>query len=286
MISKSKLQAYVMLMRLHRPIPILLILWPTLTALILANHGLPSIKQFIIFTVGVVTMRTVGCIVNDMADIDFDKHVARTNTRPLTSGKLTMKEAYILCIALTCVAFICVLFLNIFTILLSFIALFLAVLYPFCKRFFAIPQLVLGLAFNFGILMAFSSTQNNIPLEAWIFYIAATCWTVAYDTVYALADRDDDLKIGINSSAVLFGNNVFRYIFLFNSLAILFLIILGVILGFGYIYYLALILSSIFFIRNYFSYKKLGIANCIKAFSDNHWVGMILFVAVLVSYLV
>lgn len=285
MLNKEKLNAYLMLMRLHRPIPILLILWPTLTALVLANHSLPSPKLFIIFTLGVVIMRTVGCIVNDIADINFDKHVARTNTRPLTSGKLTVKNAIWLCIALTLIAFICVLFLNLYTILLSFIALFLAILYPFCKRFFAIPQLVLGLAFNFGIFMAFSATQNHVPFEAWIFYISTICWTIAYDTVYALADREFDLEIGINSSAVLFGDKVFRYIFIFNFFSLVFLYFLGIYLGFNIIFYIGVLVSAIFFVRNYFMYKKLGITNCIKAFSDNHWIGLLIFVVVLLQYL-
>ncbi|AIT09331.1 4-hydroxybenzoate polyprenyltransferase [Candidatus Francisella endociliophora] len=285
MLSREKLNAYFMLMRLHRPIPILLILWPTLTALVLANHGLPSLKLLVIFTLGVVIMRTVGCIVNDIADIDFDKHVARTNTRPLTSGKLTVKNAIWLCIALTLVAFICVLFLNLYTILLSFIALFLAVLYPFCKRFFAIPQLVLGLAFNFGIFMAFSATQNHIPFEAWIFYLSTICWTIAYDTVYALADREFDLEIGINSSAVLFGDKVFKYIFIFNFFSLVFLCFLGINLDFNIIFYIGVLVNAIFFVRNYFMYKKLGITNCIKAFSDNHWVGLIILLVVLLQYL-
>ncbi|QLE79102.1 4-hydroxybenzoate octaprenyltransferase [Francisella sp. Scap27] len=282
--NKEKLQAYIMLMRLHRPVPILLILWPTLTALVLASHGFPSFKLLIIFTVGVVLMRTVGCIVNDIADRDFDKHVARTNTRPLTSGKLTVKNAIMLCLVLTIIAFICVLFLNFFTVLLSFIALFLAILYPFCKRFFALPQLVLGLAFNFGIFMAFSAIQNTVPLEAWIFYSGTICWTIAYDTVYALADREFDLEIGVKSSAVTFGENVFKYIFAFNFLALLFLVILGVYCDFNLIYYLGIVISGIFFVRNYRVYKKLGIANCIKAFSDNHWVGLVLFVAILFQF--
>ncbi|AEI35325.1 4-hydroxybenzoate octaprenyltransferase [Francisella salina] len=283
--SNTKFKAYIMLMRLHRPIPILLILWPTLTALVLASHGIPDIKYLIIFTIGVVVMRTVGCIVNDIADIDFDKHVERTNTRPLTSGKLNVKNALYLCLALTIVAFICVLFLNLYTILLSFVALFLAVLYPFCKRFFAIPQLVLGLAFNFGIFMAFSATQNKIPLEAWIFYLSTICWTIAYDTIYALADRDFDLEIGIKSSAVLFGDKVFKYIFLFNFISLILLIALGIYLSFNIIFYIGVIISAFLFIRNYFLYKKLGIANCIKAFSDNHWIGLIIFIVVVIQYL-
>lgn len=283
--SSTKFKAYIMLMRLHRPIPILLILWPTLTALVLASHGIPDIKYLIIFTIGVVVMRTVGCIVNDIADIDFDKHVERTNTRPLTSGKLSVKNALYLCLALTIVAFICVLFLNLYTILLSFIALFLAVLYPFCKRFFAIPQLVLGLAFNFGIFMAFSATQNKIPLEAWIFYLSTICWTIAYDTIYALADRDFDLEIGIKSSAVLFGDKVFKYIFLFNFISLVLLIALGIYLSFNIIFYIGVVISAFLFIRNYFLYKKLGIANYIKAFSDNHWIGLIIFIIVVIQYL-
>jgi len=283
--NNTKFKAYIMLMRLHRPIPILLILWPTLTALILASHGIPDIKYLIIFTIGVVVMRTAGCIVNDIADIDFDKHVERTNTRPLTSGKLSVKNALYLCLALTIVAFICVLFLNLYTILLSFVALFLAVLYPFCKRFFAIPQLLLGLAFNFGIFMAFSAIENQIPLEAWIFYLSTICWTIAYDTIYALADRDFDLEIGIKSSAVLFGDKVFKYIFLFNFISLILLIALGIYLSFNIIFYIGVVISAFLFIRNYFLYKKLGIANCIKAFSDNHWIGLIIFIVVVIQYL-
>ncbi|AJI53003.1 4-hydroxybenzoate octaprenyltransferase [Francisella philomiragia] len=283
--NNTKFKAYIMLMRLHRPIPILLILWPTLTALVLASHGIPDIKYLIIFTIGVVVMRTVGCIVNDIADIDFDKYVERTNTRPLTSGKLSVKNALYLCLALTIVAFICVLFLNLYTILLSFVALFLAVLYPFCKRFFAIPQLILGLAFNFGIFMAFSAIENQIPLEAWIFYLSTICWTIAYDTIYALADRDFDLEIGIKSSAVLFGDKVFKYIFLFNFISLILLISLGIYLSFNIIFYIGVIISAFLFIRNYFLYKKLGIANCIKAFSDNHWIGLIIFIVVVIQYL-
>jgi len=284
MLTKEKFQAYIMLMRLHRPIPILLILYPTLTALVLASHGLPKLEYIIIFTAGVVLMRTVGCIVNDIADIDFDKHVARTSTRPLTSGKLTVKNAVYLCLALTLIAFACVLLLNIFTIALSFVALLLAVLYPFCKRFFAIPQLVLGLAFNFGIIMAFSAIENQIPLEAWIFYIATICWTVAYDTVYALADREYDLQIGIKSSAVTFGDKVFGYIFAFDFLALLFLVVMGVYCDFNALYYMGICISGVFFIRNFYVYKKLGIANCIKAFSDNHWVGLILLVIIFLQF--
>ncbi|MBK2092457.1 4-hydroxybenzoate octaprenyltransferase [Francisella philomiragia] len=283
--NNTKFKAYTMLMRLHRPIPILLILWPTLTALVLASHGIPDIKYLIIFTIGVVVMRTVGCIVNDIADIDFDKYVERTNTRPLTSGKLSVKNALYLCLALTIVAFICVLFLNLYTILLSFVALFLAVLYPFCKRFFAIPQLILGLAFNFGIFMAFSAIENQIPLEAWIFYLSTICWTIAYDTIYALADRDFDLEIGIKSSAVLFGDKVFKYIFLFNFISLILLITLGIYLSFNIIFYIGVVISAFLFIRNYFLYKKLGIANCIKAFSDNHWIGLIIFIVVVIQYL-
>ncbi len=284
MLTKEKIQAYIMLMRLHRPIPILLMLYPTITALVLASHGFTSFQLLIIFTAGVVLMRTVGCIVNDIADIDFDRHVARTNTRPITSGKLNVKNAIWFCLVLTLIAFGFVLFLNLYTILLSFVALFLAVLYPFCKRFFAIPQLVLGLAFNFGIFMAFSAIQNSIPLEAWIFYIATICWTIAYDTVYALADREFDLEIGIKSSAVTFGDKVFNYILVFECLALLFLVLLGIYCNFNALYYIGVFISGIFFITNFFIYKKLGIANCIKAFSDNHWVGLVLLVTIFLQY--
>ncbi len=280
MLTKEKLNAYAMLMRLHRPIPILLILWPTLTAVVMASGGVPEWRYIVIFTIGVVVMRTLGCIVNDIADRDIDKHVERTSTRPLTSGVLSVREALYLSLMLAVIAFICVLFLNIYTIGLSFVALFLAILYPFCKRFFAMPQFVLGLAFNFGILMAFSAIQNTVPLEAWLFFLATIFWTIAYDTVYALADREFDLEIGINSSAILFGERVFGFIFVFNFLAIMFLTILGMYCQYNVWYYLGLIIASIFFVRNFFIYKKLGIQNCIKAFSANHWVGFIVFIVV------
>ncbi|GAB4225619.1 MAG: 4-hydroxybenzoate octaprenyltransferase [Francisella sp.] len=285
MANKEKLLAYFMLMRLHRPIPILLILWPTLTALVLASQGIPDTKYIFIFIIGVIVMRTLGCIINDIADIDFDKYVARTKSRPLTSGQLTIKEALYLCILLTLIAFICVIFLNIFTVMLSFLALFLAVLYPFCKRFFALPQLILGLAFNFGIFMAFSAIQNNIPLQALIFYLSTICWTIAYDTIYALADREFDIKIGINSSAVLFGDKVFKYIFLFNFLSLGFLITLGLYSNYNLFFYIGILICSLFFIKNYFIYKKLGIDNCIKAFSSNHWIGLIIFCIILIQYI-
>ena len=285
MLTKQKLNAYMMLMRLHRPIPILLILWPTLTAVVMASGGVPEWQYIVIFTIGVVVMRTLGCIVNDIADRDIDKHVERTSTRPLTSGALSVREALYLSLVLAVFAFVCVLFLNVYSIVLSFVALFLAVLYPFCKRFFVMPQFVLGLAFNFGILMAFSAIQNKVPAEAWIFYLATIFWTIAYDTVYALADREFDLEIGINSSAILFGKKVFSFIFIFNILAMFFLIMLGMYCQYGVWYYLGLALASLFFIRNYFIYKKLGIQNCIKAFSDNHWVGFIIFIVVCCTYI-
>ena len=284
MINKQKLKAYIMLMRLHRPIPILLILWPTITALVMASNGIPKLKYLVIFTIGVVVMRTLGCIVNDIADRNIDKHVARTSSRPLTSGILTVKNALYLSLILAIIALVSVLFLNVYTKALTFVALFLAILYPFCKRFFAMPQFVLGLAFNFGILMAFSAIQNTIPVEAWLFYIATIFWTIAYDTIYALADREFDLDIGVKSSAIFFGKNVFGLIFVFNFIAILFFIILGVYCDYNIYYYIGLIISSGLFIRNYFVYKKLGIENCIKAFSDNHWVGLIIFIVVSLNY--
>ena len=283
MITNKKLQAYIMLMRLHRPIPILLIFWPTLTAVFMASNGMPSIKNIIIFSLGIVIMRTVGCIVNDITDKDFDKYVKRTNTRPLTTGELKVKEALFLAFILTLIAFTLVLFLNIYTILMSFIALFLAILYPFCKRFLPIPQLILGFAFNFGILMAFTAQQNTIPLEAWLFYLATICWTIAYDTIYALADKDFDKQIGLNSSVLFFGKNVILYISIFNALAIILLLIMGIYLNYNAFYFLALIISIALFIKQYFIYKKSTIENCIKAFSHNHWIGLLIFVSIFIN---
>ena len=201
----KKLDAYERLLRLDKPIGILLLLWPTLWALWIASRGMPDWIILLIFITGTVLMRSAGCVMNDIADRKFDGLVERTKNRPLATGEVSVKEAYLLAAGLSLLAFLLVLQLNQTTVFLSFAALFLAATYPFTKRFLAIPQAYLGIAFGFGIPMAFAAVENHIPPVAWILMLANLLWTIAYDTEYAMVDRDDDVKIGIKSSALLFG---------------------------------------------------------------------------------
>ncbi|MGL5762845.1 MAG: 4-hydroxybenzoate octaprenyltransferase, partial [Plesiomonas shigelloides] len=202
---REKLSAYWRLMRMDRPIGTLLLLWPTLWALWLAAQGQPNWPVLLVFVLGVVVMRAAGCVINDYADRHFDGHVKRTANRPLPSGDVRPSEARWLFVALVALAFVLVLTLNSLTIVLSLVALALAAVYPFMKRFTHLPQLVLGVAFGWSIPMAFAAQMNLLPLSCWLLLLANICWTVAYDTQYAMVDRDDDLRIGIKSTAILFG---------------------------------------------------------------------------------
>jgi 4-hydroxybenzoate polyprenyltransferase len=193
------------LMRLDKPIGILLLLWPTLWALLIASNGKPDMVIVLIFIIGTVLMRSAGCVMNDIADANFDGLVERTKNRPLAKKEITQKSAYILAIVLSLIAFILVNFLNLLTVQLSVSALFLAATYPLTKRFFAMPQAYLGIAFGFGIPMAFAAVNNQVPQVAWVLLLANVFWAIAYDTEYAMVDREDDLKIGIKSSAITFG---------------------------------------------------------------------------------
>ena len=201
----AQLNAYVRLMRLDKPIGILLLLWPTLSALWIASGGFPDAKILTIFVLGTILMRSAGCVMNDLADRNFDGHVARTHQRPLVAGEVSIRQALLLAACLSLVSFGLVRLLNGLTIALSFIALFLAASYPFTKRFFALPQAYLGIAFGFGIPMAFTAVQESTPQVAWLMLLANICWSLAYDTEYAMVDRPHDLKIGIRSSAITFG---------------------------------------------------------------------------------
>ena len=272
-----KVRTYLHLMRLNKPIPIFLILWPTLTALAIALNGKFNISLYAIFFLGVITMRTFGCIINDIADRKFDINVERTQFRPLAIGSISIKSAFIILFFLFFIALFLVLLLNIKTILLSFVALFLTVLYPFCKRFFFMPQLVLGLTFNFGILMVFTATSNEIPLVAWLLYLASASWTVAYDTFYALADRDYDIKIGLNSSAVTMGKYVFIGILCAQIIALIFWILAGNMLKFSVFYYTGLLFILLYFLLQFRHADKPTLERCIRMFSNNHWVGLVIF---------
>ncbi len=278
------LPAYLQLMRLHRPMPILLLLWPTYWALWVAEQGTPSLKLLIIFALGVFLMRTAGCIFNDIADRNFDGEVERTKQRPIAAGVISVRKALTLGLSLCLAAFILVLFLNTLTILLSFVAVGLAIVYPLCKRFFSLPQLVLGFAFNFGVVMAFSAAIDSVPWSAWLLYAAAIIWTLGYDTIYALADLSYDKKIGLKSTAVLFGDKVLSMIILLQFVTTGMLVWFGCVQGFNLIYYMAIAITLPFYGYQFSLYRSHDLVCSIQAFSNNHWVGLVIFVGIVFQY--
>ncbi|MCF6768069.1 4-hydroxybenzoate octaprenyltransferase [Thiotrichales bacterium 19S11-10] len=280
----QQIKAYMMLMRFHRPAPILLLLWPTYWALWIVNEGAPASDLLIIFTLGVILVRTLGCIINDLADRKYDYLVKRTENRPLTSGMIQPFNAWILFFILGLIAFMLVLFLNKLTIYLSFGALVLTVFYPFCKRFFVLPQLVLGMAYSYGVLMAASASINTIPFEIFLLYASAIIWTLAYDTIYAIADKPYDIKLGLKSSAVTFGRYDIVIIILLQQVFLLTLYFVGILEQFSAVYYISLVLSEVLFVLQYYQYRKRDIDSCINAFSSNNWVGLVIFIGILLQY--
>ncbi len=279
-----KINAYERLMRLDKPIGILLLMWPTLWALLLAGEGQPNWQVTIIFITGVVLMRSAGCVMNDIADRHFDGHVERTKNRPIVIGEVNTKEAVFLAAALTLVAFILVCFLNKMTILLSIAALFLAATYPLTKRFLAIPQAYLGIAFGISIPMAFAAIQNQIPALAWWLMLANIFWAIAYDTEYAMVDRDDDIKIGIQSSALLFGRfDVFAIVFSYFCMLGIFIAI-GQSKNFSVYYYSGIALAAALVVWQYQMIQNRNQTNCFKAFLANNWIGFVLLLSLVAEY--
>lgn len=271
---------YFQLMRFHKPIGTLLLLWPTLWALWIAGNGSPSIKNIMIFIAGVIVMRAAGCVINDIADRNFDKHVSRTKDRPLTSNKIKLNHAIILLLLLVSIAFVLVLFTNPKTIFIAVIAAMTALLYPFMKRYTHWPQLVLGIAFSCAIPMAFAAENVALSSSCWLLFFANIAWTIAYDTEYALVDRADDLKIGIKSTAILFGKNVGVMIELFQGIAILLLVFLGILKCFSLIYFFGLFCAlGLFWYQHYLLKDR-----PFKAFLNNQWVGLIVFLAIFSAY--
>jgi len=284
-ISK-KIDIYERLMRLDKPIGILLLLWPTLWALLIAGHGKPDWIIVLIFVTGTVLMRSAGCVMNDIADHQFDGLVERTQYRPLPNSEVSKKEAYLLAAVLSFVAFGLVNLLNILTVKLSVLALFLAVTYPLTKRFFAMPQAYLGIAFGFGIPMAFAAINNDVPKVAWILLLANVFWAIAYDTEYAMVDREDDLKIGIKSSAITFGRFDVAAVMLSYAITLLLLVIAGYLLSMGAVYYTGLLAAAGVAVHHYFLIKARDRKNCFKAFLGNNWFGLSVFAGVAAHYLV
>lgn len=281
-----KLWPWIQLTRLDRPVGTFLLLWPTLWALWIAGQGTPSVKNVVVFVLGVFVMRAAGCVINDYADRDFDGHVSRTRDRPLATGALKPRDALILFAALVAVAFILVLCLNDFTFWLSFGGLALAVLYPFTKRFTYMPQLFLGAAFSWAIPMAFAAETGQLPTLVWLLYTANLLWTVAYDTQYAMVDREDDLKIGIRSTAILFGEADRLMIAVLQAMALFSLFLLGQRLAFGWPWLLGLAAAALLFGWQWWLTRSRQPAECFRAFLSNQWAGLAIFLGLILQYLV
>lgn len=281
-----KLALYIQLTRLNKPIGILLLLWPTLWGLFWAAKGVPPLKETVIFVVGTILMRSAGCAVNDFADREIDKHVARTANRPLTSGQISSKEALIVAGVLALAAGAGALFLNALSLKLAVVAAILAASYPFFKRFFAIPQAYLGIAFGFGIPMAFAALTNHVPAIAWWLLVANVFWTVAYDTEYAMVDRADDLKIGIKTSAITFGRFDVLMVMVCYAMFIGLMAYLGYISQLAWPYFAGLLAASCVAIYHFFLIKNREPAQCFKAFLHNNWLGALVCLGVVAALLV
>jgi len=275
---------FVQLTRIDKPIGIYLLLWPTLWALWIAGKGSPSLSNVLIFVIGVFLMRAAGCVINDFADRKVDGHVKRTEQRPLVSGKVTSKEALILFAVLVGLSFGLVLLTNSMTVWLSFGGLALAATYPFMKRYTYYPQVVLGAAFSWGMPMAFTAQTGDLPAAAWLLYIANLLWTVGYDTYYAMTDREDDLKIGVKSTAVLFGDADRVIILALQCLALFCLMLAGSRFELGLYFFLGLLVAAGCFAWEFWSTRNKEPQACFKAFLHNHWAGLAIFVGIVVDY--
>ena len=282
----QKADPYFRLMRLDKPIGTLLLLWPTLSALWIAAEGLPDPIVFIVFVLGVIIMRSAGCVINDYADRKVDGLVERTVNRPLITGELQAKDALLLFAALGVTAFLLVLLLNSLTIAMSFIGLFLAATYPFMKRYTYLPQVYLGAAFGWAIPMAFAAQTNTVPIVGWLLFIANILWATAYDTYYAMADRKDDLRAGVKSTAILFGDDDRVIIAILQLSFLVVMMLVGSQLALSVSYYVGIAVALGLFIYQHKVTEKKQAAQCMHAFLNNNWVGAALFVGIVVHYLV
>ena len=280
----NRANLYLDLIRWNRPAGWLLLLWPTLSALWIAAGGFPGWHLLAVFTLGTILMRSAGCCINDVADRDFDRHVKRTATRPVTSGAVSVKEALLLGAALALLAFAIVLTTNALTIGCSFAALAITMVYPYAKRFFSMPQAMLGVAFGFGIPMAFAAVQNSVPLLAWVLLLGNLFWVLAYDTEYAMVDRDDDLLIGMKTSAITLGRMDVPAIMLFYLLYVLIWTAALMPYAFGAIFYIAVGVTLAQAVWHYTLIRKRSRDGCFKAFRLNHWLGFTMFAGIAASY--
>ena len=285
MTLKERLDLYEKLMRLDKPIGILLLLWPTLWGLWLSSFGAPNLAVTVVFVLGVALMRSAGCIVNDFADRDFDRHVERTKDRPLAAKLISAREALLVAGGLALLAFLPVLQLNALVIKLSVIALALAVIYPFLKRVFWLPQAWLGIAFGFGIPMAYAAHQNQVAPLAWVMVLANVFWAIAYDTEYAMVDRDDDARLGLKSSALLFGRFDVLAVMVCQALFLLTMAYVGYKLRFGVCYYSGLVIAACLAAFQYLLIRERRREGCFKAFMHNNFVGAAIWIGIVTEYM-
>ena len=279
----QRLPLYLRLMRFDRPVGTLLLLWPTMAALWIAAAGTPKLPLIVIFTIGTVVMRAAGCVINDYADRHLDAHVARTSDRPLATKQLGETEALLLFAALLAIALVTVFFLNPLTQRLAFVGAGIATLYPFMKRWTYLPQVVLGAAFSWGIVMAFTATGGGISDTAWLMFIASVLWIVSYDTLYAMVDRDDDVRVGIKSTAILFGNADRAMVATLQASTVITLAMLGLRLDYGLAYFLGVAAAAGLFVYQQRLIRDRKPAHCFAAFRNNVWVGFAVFVGTVVE---
>ena len=280
----EKTGLYVRLLRLHKPEGILLLLWPALWGLFVAANGKPDFDIFIIFILGVVIMRSLGCVVNDLIDRDIDRHVSRTYNRPIASGQVSIREvAVIILVLLTC-AFVLVLNLNVLAFSLSFVAVLLAVIYPFMKQLIYLPQVVLGVAFAWSVPMAFAAQNNYINADAWLIFIMTVIWVIVYDTMYAMVDREDDIKIGIKSTAILFDDADCLILACLQCALLFSQVLIGMRLSFGAYYYIGVGVATMLAIYQQYLIRQREEAKYLAAFLNNQWYGMAIFLGLYCNY--
>jgi len=280
----NRLADYIQLMRLDKPVGIFLLLWPTLWALLIAGEGYPDQQVLVIFMLGVILMRSAGCVINDYADRDIDAHVSRTRTRPLATGRISHRAAKILFLLLCLAAFLLVLQLNRLTLLLSFVGVALAAIYPYMKRVTHLPQVVLGAAFGWSVPMAFAAQTGSVPQIAWLLYLATLLWATAYDTMYAMVDRDDDIVLGVKSTAILFGDADRHIIAVIQIMVMFCLLMVGRQAELGLYYHAGLLLAALMFTYQQYLIRYRTREGCFRAFRNNSWVGAVIFLGMLLDY--
>ncbi len=281
----ERLREYALLMRLDKPIGFFLLLWPTLWALLIAGEGQPDAQVLLVFILGVLLMRSAGCVINDFADTEIDRHVARTQNRPLAAGRIRKTEAIVLFVLLCLMALGLVLLLNTLTVMMSFVGVLLAATYPFMKRLTYLPQVYLGAAFGWAVPMAFAAQTGSVPPIAWLLFTTTVLWATAYDTMYAMVDRGDDLALGVKSTAILFGESDRLIIGVIQVMVLVSLVMVGVQVGLGWFYYAGVCVAAVLVFYQQWLIRYRERKECFRAFLNNHWFGAAVFAGLLIDYL-